>query len=109
MSNVFWWTTVIVACVAIFLFAVVPSLRAPTPPQRSPTQQAPKLHDVTSSGKAADSLATYYEPARDAIPIDYPRRPVGACPYSKPPSTDLPLADIPLCLSQRSPDMRLGQ
>jgi hypothetical protein len=54
-----------------------------------------------------EMINKYYVPAPDSIPIDYARKPVGACPHSKPMSMDLPIANVPLCVATSSADMRL--
>lgn len=42
------------------------------------------------------------------IPVNYPLKSIGSCPYSKPPSMDLPLVDMPMCVSVKSHDMRIA-
>ena len=49
----------------------------------------------------------HFEKARDKIPNDYPLTEIGCCPYGKSLSTDLPIADIPMCILTKSNDMRL--
>lgn len=48
-----------------------------------------------------------FEPARTQVPNDYPPTHIGCCPYGKPLSRDLPIADIPMCVVKNSNDMRL--
>jgi hypothetical protein len=42
---------------------------------------------------------TYYVDAKGGVPINYQRKPVGSCPYSKPMSRDLPLANVPMSMA----------
>jgi hypothetical protein len=49
-----------------------------------------------------ESLAAFYIPANDGVPEDFPVKPLGECPYSKPLSHDIPLANVPLCLANDS-------
>jgi hypothetical protein len=103
-----FWAILVIATVVILLFAVLPSLvedKRAMPMPRPPMQQvAPSAADPSG-----DMLAAHYVPARATVPEDFPRMPVGACPHTKPPSTDLPLRDIPLCVAQTSASMKLGQ
>ena len=99
-----FWALFVIGIVLIFLFAVIPSLfesRAahdgtitwvPVEPTHSP---ATVQHDEQSSKQSLD--AQFME-ARSTIPEDYPVKPIGACPYTKAPSSDLPMVDMPLCL-----------
>lgn len=44
-----------------------------------------------------DMLKSFYPPPlTKETPIDYPKKAIGACPYSKPQSKALPLADVPM-------------
>lgn len=45
--------------------------------------------------------------ARVTVPENYPRKPIGACPYSKPQSMDLPLGNVPMCVAVRAENMHL--
>ena len=46
-----------------------------------------------------DMLKTYYPPPLKAeVPVDYPRKAIGSCPVSKPPSKSLPMTDVPMCM-----------
>ena len=48
-----------------------------------------------------------FESARAVVPNDYPLNNIGCCPYGKPLSRDLPVADVPMCMAKTSKDMRL--
>ena len=45
-----------------------------------------------------DMVKTYYVVQKEDVPLNYERKPVGACPASKPMSRDLPLANVPMAL-----------
>lgn len=51
-------------------------------------------------------LDSYYITARD-VPEDYPLKKIGDCPYTKAPSTDLPIANMPMCGINKAKDTRL--
>jgi type II secretory pathway pseudopilin PulG len=52
-------------------------------------------------------VATYYKDGNECVPMQYPKLSIGACPYSKPMSTDLPLANVPMCMATRNENMKL--
>ena len=68
------------------------------------TTSAPEERDVlcrnttlaSQAGEASSSLQDFF-PESKSIPVDYPVKKVGCCPYSKPFSTDLPIANLPMC------------
>lgn len=43
-------------------------------------------------------LDTHYINAPDIVPVDYPYKRIGECPFSKAQSTDMPIPDIPICV-----------
>lgn len=46
-----------------------------------------------------EMLKSFYPPPlMEDTPIDYPKKAIGACPYSREMSKPLPLTDIPICL-----------
>lgn len=49
----------------------------------------------------------HFEKPIEHIPNDYPLTQIGCCPYGKPLSSDLPMANIPMCVITKSKDMRL--
>lgn len=51
-------------------------------------------------------LESYYTNAKD-VPEDYPVKKIGDCPYTKAPSTDLPIANMPMCGINKGKDTRL--
>lgn len=105
--NLFWGV-LIIASIVVFLFAIVPSIISNKahirPPVRARRSASPY---ETSVLQARAMLDAHYVDAKGAAPEDFPRRSIGACPYTKPPSTDLPLPDLPLCVVQKSGNMKL--
>jgi hypothetical protein len=114
--NVFW-AFLIVVTVFFFLFVIIPSLFQTPVSSTASSYQVPV---VLSPQEVARQRATeeqrqskmmldgYYVPAKDVVPEDYPRKIMGECPYSKPPSTDLPIANVPLCMAVRPQNMKLA-
>ena len=60
----------------------------------SKTMPAPKLDD-------------YFQESNQPVPEDDAMGPMGTCPPSKPFSTDLPLANIPMCMAKSQQNMKL--
>lgn len=132
MPKVSPLTVSIVAIVAaLFIFVVIPKIMDSTliaSPTResgnkvvvSPTGKALTPEEVEAEAKrvaleqerilSAQMLNTHFSDttARDEIPEDYPRKKVGACPYSKPLSSPLPLRNMPRCKAVTSDNMYLG-
>ncbi len=52
-------------------------------------------------------IDSQFEIAKQDVPNDYPLNNIGCCPYGKPLSRDLPVADVPMCMAKSSKDMRL--
>ena len=52
-------------------------------------------------------IDSQFETARPVVPNDYPLNNIGCCPYGRPLSSDLPMADVPMCMAKKSNDMRL--
>lgn len=79
-----------------------------------PQVQAPR--GATEADIAADferiesqkMLDTHFIEAQPVVPDDHPLKEIGACPYSKPLSKDLPMANVPMCLAVTAQNMRLG-
>lgn len=117
-----FWAILIVATVVILLFAVLPSLvesprQAASPatahavaPNVATLHPSQMVSPATRRDDVADRalLDSHYVDAPPTIPIDYPVPPIGSCPFSKPPSTDLPLPDVPMCIMRTGTDMRLA-
>lgn len=55
-----------------------------------------------------EMIAKYYTNSSDGeVPRQNPLLPIGACPFSKEMSTDLPMANVPMSMAQSSNTMRL--
>jgi hypothetical protein len=76
----------------------------------------PRMQSLNSRKKGAigdkrdeETLAAFYEPARENVPEDFPVKPIEQCPYSKGQSHDVPLMDIPMCIvDKHNYNMRLN-
>lgn len=77
----------------VLLVAVVFLARPSTP--AAIAVQVPPAPPVAQ--KLPDPIARFYPPAKETIPMDFPAKQIGCCPFSKPMSTDLPPADVPMC------------
>jgi hypothetical protein len=50
----------------------------------------------------------YYKDTNINVPVNNKKLPIGACPFSRPMSRDLPVANVPMCMATRDDsDMRL--
>ncbi len=104
-----FWAFLIVLVVAVFIFVILPTLfttpmtynRRPYVPPSTSVPVPVKTPCQEEAEKSQAALNTFYENARDVVPEDYPRKLIGECPYSKPPSTSLPLANTPMCITAR--------
>lgn len=108
------WAIIVILVILFVLFVVLPSiLSSPTtvpeiPPMVDSTVTQPSL--TPAQKQAVDSKAmldTQYQEARSAVPENYPRKQIGDCPYSRAPSTDLPVANIPMCVAVQPQNMHL--
>jgi len=123
--------SIIAIVAALFIFVVIPKI------MDSPLIASPAMRPGTAAGASASSKAATPEEAeaeakraaleqerimsaqmlnthfaettaRDDVPEDHPRKKVGACPYSKPLSSPLPLRDMPRCKAVTPDNMYLG-
>lgn len=51
-----------------------------------------------------NGLLQFYKPAEE-VKLDYPPKKIGCCPFSKPMSKALPMADVPMCLAAQNPQV----
>jgi hypothetical protein len=111
-----FWAFLIVLAVVFFLFVILPNILR-TPIQANAQAYHPRLMDPQEQQRTAEDkereasrqmLDGYYEPARESVPEDYPVKFISDCPYSKPPSTDLPIVDVPMCVAVRKNNMKLA-
>jgi len=125
MLEELFWAILITVTIIVFLFVILPSFfagcasaasaaSAPAAPASAvgPTahvnQEAAQAAQAVKAAKAsATKLNGYFSGVKTCVPEDYPRRPVGACPYAKAQSTDLPLANVPMCVAVGEQNMRL--
>jgi hypothetical protein len=124
MLEELFWAILITVTIIVFLFVILPSFfagctSAPVGPASAAivgqsAQVAEAAAKAAHAAKAADAakaseakLNGYFSGVKTCVPEDYPRRPVGACPYAKAQSTDLPLANVPMCVAVGDQNMRL--
>lgn len=127
------WASGLIAA-ALLIFVVIPRLLA-APAIAAPTAEAAKAAAAgAGAGAAPGATPEEAEAARVAaaaaaeraaaqrmldtqfgatqampeIPDDYPRKKVGACPYSRPMSAPLPVGDVPMCMAIQSDNMYLA-
>lgn len=110
------WAVIVIILIFFILFSVLPSLMTPPPSQAVVVKPPTPAHPVGPSvqeqrkmeeGRAKALLDMHYQNAREFVPENYPRKPIGACPYSKPPSTDLPMSNVPMCVAVQQDNMHL--
>lgn len=125
--DTFWF--LLVVFLAFFLVLVIlpnivatpplPLQRIPSPPPRTDVSypeiandqdpaQLRKQWEQAEALRSKQMLDQQFVPATKTIPVDHPRKPIGACPFSKPFSSDLPIADMPMQFTATSEDMRMG-
>lgn len=109
------WALSFILLLVIILFVVFPNvMSSPTTVQTSIVHLPPSttIHGPgTGAGTGTECspesrdercldremLKAYYPPPlTDKVPIDYPRKAIGACPDAKPQSRSLPFADMPM-------------
>ena len=113
------WAIIVIVLIFFILFVALPSLMKPAPPQPTihsgPTIQRPvhpagpsiKEQQIMEATQSRKMLEAHYNNASQTVPEDHPLKPIGACPYSKPPSTDLPMSNVPMCVAVQSENMHL--
>jgi hypothetical protein len=110
------WAFAVLLVVILVIFVILPIFtRAPPAPVRKidnspitqpirdvlvdapPTVAQASLAQERERCIDREMLKSFYPPplVKDT-PVDYPRIAIGACPYSKPQSHELPAADIPM-------------
>lgn len=113
------WAIIVILLILFLLFVILPSL-LPAPKQHvnhvirgnqmtTVPSTPPSAHEIQQmeAAKSKAMLDQQYQSARSVVPEDHPRQPIGACPYSKPPSTDLPLGNVPMCMAVQPDNMHL--
>ena len=115
-----FWAFLAVVVAIVLLFFVIPALFPKTPikplaitgiapvPALVPTPKPAK----PSPAKVARAQLNkqFWDTQATAVEEDYPQKKIGACPFTKPYSTDLPIPDIPICIIKNDalmPGMRL--
>jgi len=88
--------------IIIILFYLI--LRNPKPVHRQhihiqPPDNNTKLNQTYDS--QSKEIDKFFKMPTPCIPIDYPVKKIGDCPYSKAESMDLPIAQIPMCFADK--------
>lgn len=92
----------------LLVFVIVPqSTAVPTVVKARDIVDKPLYTTPSEDIESKKMLHMHYQNARESVPEDYPIKPIGCCPYSKPLSKDLPLPDMLVPVLVNSPDMRL--
>jgi len=94
---------VVVVAVLFYGTVLVPRNVQLTSRVQSESVQLPDTREKV----VAPELDDFFIQARRAIPEDDPIGPMGSCPPSKPFSTDLPIANIPLFMAKSDQNMKL--
>ena len=105
----FFWAFLFLLMMIIVLFVVFPAFieeprrEVVVPVKVPPPRPDHMLKQSLEKNAIIDKqmLDSHYKNA-GPVYIEYPRKPIGDCPYSKPPSTDLPMADVPQCMAASS-------
>lgn len=73
-------------------------------------QQAPAAPEPVAEVTVCERDRLHSVPSLLPVPEDEDWRPrgIGSCPPSKAYSTDLPLANLPMCVARISPDMKMA-
>ena len=64
--------------------------------------------NVKPVAKNNEKLDKYFEPITSCLPVDYPEKEIGDCPYIKPQKRDLPVANAPMCMLTKDQNMYLA-
>lgn len=92
--------------IVLLALVVLVIFRSPAPASKpSTTTVVPSslpLSPMKPEGVDNIPLDAYYTPARAKVELDYPPKEIGCCPFSKPQSKDLPIANIPMCYAGAS-------
>jgi hypothetical protein len=122
--NLFW-TLLVILVIAVFVFVIFPSwfdvpmhassvsttqMRMNTANESNNTENTEITEKDVQQLEVKESkvlLNNFYKPANRSVPVDYPRKKVGECPFSKPQSMDLPVVDVPMCFAVSENNMRI--
>ena len=64
--------------------------------------------DAVGDKYDSEELASFYLPAKDTVPEDFPVKQIGDCPYSKMQAHDIPIGNVPQCMAEKQDyNMRL--
>lgn len=99
------WIFLVIMIAILAVFIILPSVRTNTPVPTYVVSAKPSEEKDGPCQNEADKercldremLKSYYPPPLSPeVPVDYPRKAIGACPYSKAQSQSLPFTDMPM-------------
>jgi hypothetical protein len=91
----YWLLLIIVVVIIIFLFT-----RQPTAVAIALPEEKKEIEQVVDPVKI--ELDSYYQSAKEKVDLDFPPKKIGCCPFSKPLSKDLPIANVPMCYASEN-------
>lgn len=104
-----FWALFIILVTLTLLFVIFPNIlqnerQIPYQPVHTVSSVSAPLISLNEleQRESKELLESHYENAKPEVPEDYPRKTVGDCPFSKPMSSDLPIADVPLCVMNQT-------
>lgn len=115
------WALLVILTIILLLFVIIPNLLPVHRQREVPVHSQSGNKQLASTKPLTDPMAkvaaqqeaercvdramlkSYYPPPLlETTPVDYPRKAIGACPYSKSQSSSLPAVDIPMCMAASS-------
>jgi hypothetical protein len=74
---------------------------------RMQTMNSKKIGNIGDK-QDEETLSSFYKPATEHVPVNFPIKPVEQCAAAKPQSSDLPIVDMPMCIiNKHDYNMRL--
>lgn len=102
----------IVLAIFVIVALLYPLLQTPPPAYHVPVHDVIVVNNNLNQKTAEEvrpspDIDKYFKPAAADVRVDYPKKEIGACPYSKPQSVDLPIANAPMCFAEADQNMHL--
>lgn len=106
-------TILIILALFLIVLLVVPLLIRPKTVATRPHIEVPQYNttelNIKPDNKNNEKLDKYFEPISSCMPIDYPEKEIGDCPFVKPQKRDLPIANVPMCFLDKADNMYLDK